>query len=135
MAGKPNISLIQEGMAAFRDLYGRAPNRVEDALLRALTEETQLAFRLSQRKIPVKTGVAKNSGKAHAAKMVGPGRVEGSYTYGGAAKKYVKRLNDDRSLNHPRGGEAGFATDPVITRVPEIRAGILKRVAKALKNK
>lgn len=126
------VRIVTTGVPEFKNMLTTRHKAVTAALPRALTEEVQIAFRISQQDVPVRTGVLKNSGAANEAREIGKDRFAASITYGGAASAYAARQNNDRSLNHPRGGKAGFATDPILLRLSEIQAGILRRVKKAL---
>lgn len=124
---------IELDMTPF-DLYVKSRKKsVAKALVLAVTQEIQIAFRLSQRTVPVKTGTLKNSGSMTPAKQVSEYVVESSITYGGAASAYAKIINNNRTLRHPNGGSAGYATDPVLLRMEEIRKGIARRISAALK--
>ena len=103
--------------AKIEDVVGHAI----PVITKALVEGMQVAFRDSQRQVPVRTGVLKNSGQLkepvellHA--------VSVAITYGGAASAYAQYQHDNRTLHHPNGGKAGFVIDPIHAAVPDIMA-------------
>lgn len=101
-----------------------------NACMRGLMAGMQVAFRQSQREVPVRTGVLKNSGQLTGPEQAGAALVRARITYGGAASRYAAIQHDDRTLRHPRGGKAGFVTDPVNDAIPDIRA----RMERALRD-
>jgi hypothetical protein len=100
-----------------------------EAAARGVYMGMQGAFRQSQREVPVKTGVLKNSGKLNEPVILGPTKAEVSITYGGAATKYAQKQHDDVTLNHPGGGKAHFIIDPVRDAVPAIKARMKQQLA------
>lgn len=112
--------------------FHRVGKEMADAVAEALTGQMQLAFRDSQRRVPVKTGVLRASGRLTPLVRTGD-HMEISITYGGAASAYAKIIHDDRSLAHPNGGTAGYAVDPVRERSDLIERAIKEAMRRATK--
>lgn len=127
-----SVAFDVSGLRKLGRELGAAGPVVEEAIGQALLEEMQLAFRASQRQVPVRTGVLKNSGKLSRVMRPSESRIRVQIQYGGAAKKYAAKVHNDRSLNHPNGGKAGFAIDPVRARAKVAGKNIRTRIVRKL---
>lgn len=128
-----SVRVTITGEPGFAEYEKWAAPRILDALEKALTEEMQFAFRQSQREVPVRTGVLKNSGQLLPVER-GEGTVSTGLGYGGAAKQYAAIIHNDRSRSiYPSGGKPGYASDPVLDRARGFEKTLAARIEKALK--
>ena len=118
------------GMDKLVNLIARSPKEALKGFSIALANEALIAFRQSQREVPVKLGTLKGSGAIIPPSVVGD-EVIVEVVYGGAAKKYAKIQHDNTSFRHPRGGKAFYLKDPVEAR----RNGFDKRVGMVVEAK
>ena len=102
-----------------------------DALKQALTEEAQLMFRESQRRVPVKTGVLKNSGQILPPTQTGD-RIEIEMGYGGAASAYALLQHETQGYRHASGKSWKYLESPVRERIPNLAANLAKRMGRIL---
>lgn len=119
------------GAEALTQVLAKAGDKAIPALKQALTEEAQLAFRESQRLVPVDTGTLRASGQVMTAKEVGNG-VEIIMGYGGAASAYAMRQHEDLSYKHREGKQAKYLEQPILARKEKLRANIVKRIERIL---
>jgi len=124
-----NIELI--GDLELKAILASAGEKAVPALKQALTEEAQLAFRESQRVVPVDTGTLRRSGQIESAREV-PTGVEIVLGYGGAAKAYALRQHEDLSYSHKEGQQAKYLEDPVRGRIPKLMQNIRRRMERIL---
>lgn len=104
-----------------------ALDNAEQALGRALYEEANRIFNVSQTLVPVDTGTLRSSGHVTPPNQ-GPRGVEVTIGYGGAAAPYAVYVHERLDLNHPNGGQAKFLEQPV----NEAADGIAGRLADTL---
>lgn len=105
------------------------------ALLTALQEEANLAFRQSQREVPYRYGILKGSGRVSSPAMSG-GRVVVEISYGGAARAYAyimhRGILHGKPINYRGGKKAQYLSDPVNRAAAGSAARIEKRIARIL---
>lgn len=93
----------------------------EQALGRALYEEANRIFNLSQALVPVDTGTLRSSGQVALPEQSSRG-TSVTIGYGGAASGYAVYVHERLDLNHPNGGQAKFLEEPVMAAVDGIAA-------------
>ncbi|QGJ88106.1 minor capsid protein [Arthrobacter phage Edmundo] len=104
----------------------QAPAVLGDVLYR----EGQLAFRQTQKEVPVKWGNLKNSGRLHPPKQAGTD-VEVLITYGSTAVKYAAAVHE-KNKNYRNGRKWKYVHDPVVARADGMEQRIVKRIQRSM---
>lgn len=112
-----------------RALLTSGPLIVED-LSRGLYEEAQLAFRQSQKEVPVRDGYLKNSGRLHLPVISGS-KVNVDITYGSTAVDYAAPVHE-LNKKYRRGRKRYYLRDPVQARVPRLEIRLAKRIQRII---
>lgn len=109
----------------------RAGARADDVLAEALHQEGQLAFRQSQKEVPIRKGYLKDSGRLSQPERDGGGGVEVTITYGSAAADYAAPVHD-LNKNYRNGRKWHYVDDPVLARVNGLDGRLAKRIDRIL---
>lgn len=123
------IELI--GAPELAKILATAGARAIPALKQALNEEGQIAFRDSQRLVPVDTGTLRRSGILEPAKEKGTS-IEVVMGYGGAASAYALKQHENLSYRHKEGKQAKYLEQPVMQRQAKLSQNIQKRMQRIL---
>lgn len=115
-----------------RALLAAGPALVED-FARGIYEEGQLAFRQSQKEVPVRDGFLKNSGRLHLPVISGT-RVDVDITYGSSAVDYAAPVHELQK-NYREGRKRYYLKDPVEARVPNMEARLARRIQRIVKQR
>lgn len=102
------------------------------ALKQALNEEGQIAFRNSQRLVPVDTGTLRRSGVLVPAREKGSSMIEVVMGYGGAASAYALKQHENLSYRHKEGQQAKYLEEPVKARQEKLSQNIQRRMKRIL---
>jgi hypothetical protein len=102
-----------------------------NAVGQALTEEAQIMFRNSQRRVPVKDGHLRRSGIILPIRKIGVD-WEIEMGYGGAAKEYALAQHERADYRHAEGKTWKYLEGPVRERIPNLEKNIAKRVQRIL---
>lgn len=100
------------------------------ALARGLYEEGQLAFRVSQQRVPYRWGILKGSGRLAEPEMNGTS-VEVKLSYGGSAEKYAMAVHEI-SKNYRGGKQSKYLLSAVEDRVPGFDARLAHRIQRII---
>lgn len=119
------IELI--GALELAKILATAGARAIPALKQALNEEGQIAFRDSQRLVPVDTGTLRRSGVLESAKEKGTS-IEVVMGYGGAASAYALKQHENLSYRHKEGKQAKYLEQPVMQRQVKLSQNIQRRM-------
>jgi hypothetical protein len=103
-----------------------------EAFGRALHEEGSMAFRRTQREVPVRKGYLKNSGRITQPEVNGNGDISVTITYGSSATKYAAAVHD-LNKNYRNGRKWRYVADPVQARIPGMADRIIKRITRNLR--
>lgn len=101
--------------------------RTNQALAMALTEEAQIMFRNSQRRVPVDTGTLRRSGFILPVRKTGNGYII-EMGYGGAASEYALDQHERADYRHAQGKTWKYLEIPVRERIPNLEANLKKRI-------
>lgn len=113
-------------------MLASAGERAVPAIKQALSEEGQLAFRESQRLVPVDTGTLRRSGQILPPKENAQHNIELVMGYGGAAKAYALRQHEDLDYKHKEGKQAKYLEEPVKNRQNKLAQNIQARMKRIL---
>lgn len=120
------------GATELARLLATAGAKAVPALKQALTEEAQIAFRDSQRLVPVDTGTLRRSGVILPAREKGTSIVEVVMGYGGAASEYALKQHENLSYRHKEGKQAKYLEEPVMKRQLKLSENIRRRMQRIL---
>jgi len=113
-------------------LFARSDSpRTMPAVAQAVMEEAQIAFRNSQRIVPVDKSPLKQSGMILPPKISGT-RVTVELGYGGAASAYAMRQHEDMTYLHKSGKSAKYLENPVRDRIPNLEQRLYRRLQRIL---
>ena len=101
------------------------------ALAMALTEEAEIMFRNSKRRVPVDNGDLRRSGFILPVRKSGKGWII-EMGYGGAASAYALRQNEDLTLKHKEGRTAKYLENPVKERTPNLEQRLKARIERIM---
>ena len=123
----PDLDRIQKALAQ------SGPEGVKVAA-RALRNEAQEAFAVSQDEVPVDTGALKASGRVRPEVGVyeSGNEVYVEITYGGAATEYSIYVHENLQAFHPHG-KAKYLEDPLTRQVSGISGRIADKIERAMK--
>lgn len=124
------IELI--GAPELAKILATAGARAIPALKQALNEEGQIAFRNSQRLVPVDTGTLRRSGVLVPAREKGTSMIEVVMGYGGAASAYALKQHENLSYRHKEGKQAKYLEQPVMQRQAKLSQNIQRRMKRIL---
>ena len=101
---------------------------------RALRNEAQEAFAVSQVEVPVDTGALKASGRVRPETGVFErgNEVYVELTYGGTATEYAIPVHENLEANHPHG-KAKYLEDPMVRQANGISGRIADKVERQIK--
>ena len=107
----------------FTQMLSEFPKRVVSAMyLEANIEMTE-----SKKRVPVKTGVLRASGRVEQP-VATPQGVSVELSYGGAAEAYALIVHEDLEMNHPNGGEAKYLESVLQESAPHMAARLAARL-------
>jgi len=123
----PDLDRIQKALAQ------SGPDGVKVAA-RALRNEAQEAFAVSQDEVPVDTGALKASGRVRPETGVyeSGDEVYVEITYGGSATEYSIYVHENLGAFHPHG-KAKYLEDPLTRQVNGISGRIADKIEQAMK--
>lgn len=130
MADGLELDVQVTGQESLVRLLIQAGPQGDEVLSQALYEEGQLAFRQSQKEVPVRWGNLKGSGRLHPPALMG-GMVEVKITYGSTAVDYAVYVHEQQK-KYNRGRKWKYLYDPVQARVSGLDRRLSKRVARIL---
>lgn len=113
-------------------MLASAGERAVPAIKQALSEEGQLAFRDSQRLVPVDTGTLRRSGTILPPRETNANNIELVMGYGGAAKAYALRQHENLNYRHKEGRQAKYLEEPVMKRQNKLAENIERRMKRIL---
>lgn len=101
----------------------------------ALQQEAEAVLEKSQQLVPVETSSLRDSGHVEDVTIEGMHVMTG-IRYGGTVGKegripeqYAIKIHEDTTLNHPRGGQSHFLSQPLFAEID----GMLERLADAIR--
>lgn len=109
-----------------------AARRSPEVLGAALYEEGEMAFRQTQKEVPIRKGYLKNSGRLHQPVQDGAGNVEVAITYGSTAARYAAAVHD-LDKNYRNGRKWHYVADPIMARVQGMEGRLVKRIDRILR--
>lgn len=115
------------GQTALIGALTGAARRMPEVLGLALFQEGEMAFRQTQKEVPIRKGYLKNTGRLHQPRQDGAGNVEVAITYGSAAAKYAAAVHD-LNKNYRNGRKWHYVSDPVQATVQGMEGRIVKRI-------
>jgi hypothetical protein len=115
------------GLEILEALLNRGKTTVTEATAMALTQEAQLMFAESQRRVPVKHGTLRRSG------IILPPVIQGKSVlvqmgYGGAASAYALIQHERQDFRHKDGQTWKYLETPVRERIPNLELRLQKRI-------
>jgi hypothetical protein len=115
------------GIEILDALLNRGKTTVTEATAMALTQEAQLMFAESQRRVPVKHGTLRRSG------VIMPPVIKGQSVliqmgYGGAASAYALIQHERQDFRHKDGQTWKYLETPVRERIPNLELRLQKRI-------
>lgn len=113
-------------------LLATAGARAVPAVKQALHEEAQIAFRNSQRIVPVDTGTLRRSGQIIPPRENRQGNIEVVMGYGGAAKGYALEQHENLTYRHREGKQAKYLETPVMARQTKLAENLRRRMERIL---
>lgn len=119
------------GDALVRLFAKSASPKTVQAVAQAVNEEAQIAFRNSQRIVPVDNAILKTSGTI-LPPIVSGTRVTVEMGYGGAASAYAMRQHEEMSYKHKGGKSAKYLENPVRDRIPNLEKRLYLRLQRIL---
>lgn len=128
------------GVDPLRDFLARGGAVGVEVLSKVLRDDSLLAFRNSQRRVPHATGVLRASGVVRPPAVMGT-KVEVTLGYGGAASAYALYQHENLSLNHPDPtnphsdpkGEAKYLENPVREQVQGLAGRLRSELERRLR--
>ena len=121
------MSVTISGMAQLMAALQGAQSNIDDALKKSVTEVCADLLGESQPLVPVDTAALVGSGSFDV-EQVGD-TVQGSVGYN---TPYALKVHEDRTMNHPNGGQAKYLTDPFEQRKDKYREKIRQDAQRAL---
>ena len=97
----------------------------------AVYEEAQIAFRNSQRMVPVDTGTLRRSGQIISPKVQGD-TVTVVLGYGGAASDYALKQHENLFYRHKEGQSAKYLEIPVAQQAAKMGDNLKRRLQRIL---
>lgn len=129
MADRFQIELLGQN-ALLATLLGAADGAPE-VLGQALYQEGQMAFKRSQKEVPVRKGYLKNSGRLSSPTTTRAGNTSVNITYGSAAAKYAAPVHN-LDKNYRNGRKWHYVEDPVMGRIPGLEGRLAKRIKRIM---
>lgn len=125
MADSFDVNLI--GQDALIKVLTKAARGAPEVLGNALHEEGQMAFRQTQKEVPVRKGYLKNSGRLGQPESSPGGTISVAITYGSTAADYAAPVHD-LNKNYRGGRKWHYVSDPVMGRVRGLDGRLAKRI-------
>ncbi len=97
----------------------------------ALYEEGGMAFKQTQKEVPIRKGYLKNSGRLSQPEASGNGDMSVAITYGSSAAAYAAPVHD-LNKNYRNGRKWHYVADPVLARANGMDQRIAKRINRIL---
>lgn len=124
-----SFSLDVTGIDTVLQAFQALSARLQAAAASALQEEADRILAVSQTLVPVDTGALHASGEIEPPILTGTA-VSLLLRYGAHGRvPYAARIHEDTLLNHPRGGQAHYLSQPVYAATD----GMATRVAAAIR--
>ncbi len=115
------------GMRELRDIITEAGDQAALLAASALYQEGLKMMAVSQRQVPVRTGVLRSTG--HVYPPVQRGRaVEVMLAYGGPAAPYAWMQHENLDISHDEPTKAKYLEDPVMDRRAEFENAVNRRM-------
>lgn len=124
------IDVQLAGVESLVRMMVQAGAQAPEALGKGLYQEGQLAFRQSQKEVPVRWGNLKDSGRLWPPMVVG-GNVEVRITYGSTAVQYAAAVHE-KNKKYRKGRKWKYVYDPVTARVDGLEGRLGKRIARIM---
>lgn len=129
MADRFDVEMV--GQDALLSLLLDAARGAPEVLGEALYEEGQMAFKQTQKEVPVRKGYLKNSGRLSQPEANGNGDMSVAITYGSSAADYAAPVHD-LNKNYRNGRKWHYVSDPVLARVQGMEGRLSKRIDRIL---
>ncbi|ASR83910.1 hypothetical protein SEA_SHROOMS_29 [Arthrobacter phage Shrooms] len=130
MADLFDSTVTLTGAAALTRILEAAGVNAPAVLGDVLYREGQLAFRQTQKEVPVKWGNLKNSGRLHPPAQSGAD-VEVLITYGSTAVDYAAAVHE-KNKNYKNGRKWKYVHDPVAARAEGMESRIVRRIQRSM---
>ncbi len=102
-----------------------------EVLAQALYEEGEMAFRQTQKEVPIRKGYLKNSGRLSQPEQSPGGNVTVAITYGSSAAAYAGPVHD-LNKNYRNGRKWHYVADPVMARTNGMDRRLANRINRIL---
>lgn len=121
------------GDEALRAILAQGRANVAKTVGKALQEEARIVMRASLQQVPVRDGFLKASGEVKEPKFSN-GVIKVTMGYGGAASEYALYVHNSPYEKRwtKSGTKSHFLSDPLAEAVPQISAGLARRIGKIL---
>lgn len=129
MADSWDVEVV--GQDALISLLLDAADGAPEVLGQALYEEGGMAFKQTQKEVPIRKGYLKNTGRLSQPEMTPGGTVSVAITYGSAAAKYAAAVHD-LNKNYRNGRKWHYVADPVQGRIPGLEDRLAKRISRII---
>lgn len=116
-----------DGIGKLISVLEKAGDKAPLTLARALVDEANEIFDISQQQVPVDTNVLRSSGMVHNP-VISQNEIMVEISYGGGAKAYAMRQHENESYNHAPGKKAKYLYDPVKDRIPKLADHLADRI-------
>lgn len=90
-----------------------------------------MAFKQTQKEVPIRKGYLKNSGRLSQPEADGAGNISVGITYGSSAAKYAAAVHDI-DKNYRNGRKWHYVADPVMRRVNGMEDRLAARINRIL---
>jgi hypothetical protein len=121
------VTIELEGIEALQRTLAQVATELTQAMIAAVQAEAARILEASQPLVPVLTGNLQQTG------IVLTNANGAEIRYGGfGAAPYALKIELDTSLNHPRGGQSHYLTQPVMEAVGEMVQRVGQDVRQAL---
>lgn len=122
------LQIDLEGLDAVGQRLRTVVTQMAQAAPTAAVREGQQIMETSQALVPVDTGLLRSTGHVALLSAYQAVVVELSYGLGGTAE-YAARVEFDTEMNHPRGGQSHFLSEPFFAATD----GMLARMAASIR--
>lgn len=123
------LQIDLEGLDMVQQRLRTVVTQMAQAAPTAAVLEGQQIMQTSQALVPVLTGLLRSTGHVDLLSAYQAVVVELSYGMHGTAP-YAAKIHEDTSMNHPRGGQSHFLSEPFFAAT----AGMLERLATTIRS-